>query len=86
MKAGDERAVLTAEISVDSSFGTPGAILVTNSRHREFFLEKLVVEGFLSGAVHFSCHSWVQPSSNNPEKRVFFSDTVSDHSFLLQLN
>ena len=85
-KAGDERVVLTVEISVDSNFGTPGAILVMNSCHREFFLEKLVVEGFLSGGVHFGCHSWVQPSSNNLEKIVFFSNTVSDHSFLLQLN
>ncbi|CAA6664682.1 unnamed protein product [Spirodela intermedia] len=74
MKTGADRAVLTAELTVDSSFGTPGAILVTNRHHREFFLENIVVEGFFSGPVHFNCHSWVQSSWEYPDKRVFFGD------------
>ncbi|XP_078444696.1 lipoxygenase 3 [Wolffia australiana] len=74
MKAGGDKAVLTAEFTSDSSFGTPGAAVLTNRHHREFFVESIVVEGFLSGPAHFSCHSWVQSCWEQPDKRVFFSD------------
>ncbi|MQL99797.1 hypothetical protein Taro_032526 [Colocasia esculenta] len=69
-----ERAVLTAEFIVDSSFGTPGAVAVTNGHQREFFLESIVVEGFLCGPILFNCHSWVQSSRDYPDKRIFFTD------------
>lgn len=68
----------TVEFTVDSNFGTPGAIVVSNRHQREFFLESIAVEGFASGAVHFNCNSWVQSSTKDgPGKRVFFSDKVS---------
>ena len=55
-----ERVNYTTEFIVDSNFGVPGAITVTNKHQREFFLESITIEGFVSGAVHFPCKSWVQ--------------------------
>ncbi|RZR87268.1 hypothetical protein BHM03_00014628 [Ensete ventricosum] len=72
----EERMVYTAEFTVDSSFGEPGAITVLNRHQREFFLEIIVVEGFACGPVHFPCNSWVQPTRIHPHKRFFFSNKV----------
>ncbi|CAN6290481.1 unnamed protein product [Urochloa humidicola] len=70
-----EHVVYTAEFMVDSDFGEPGAITVSNRHHREFFLESIVVEGGLPcGPVHFACNSWVQSTRELPTKRVFFSN------------
>ncbi|XP_010937328.1 probable lipoxygenase 6 [Elaeis guineensis] len=69
-----ERVVYTAEFVVDSAFGEPGAITLTNRHQREFFLETIVVEGFPCGPVHFPCNSWVQSTKDLPTKRVFFSN------------
>ncbi|MED6204734.1 hypothetical protein PIB30_011707 [Stylosanthes scabra] len=70
-----ERVTYTAEFIVDSNFGDPGAITVTNNHQREFFLETITIEGFATGPLHFPCNSWVQPTtSHNPQKRVFFSN------------
>ena len=71
-----ELVVYTAEFTVDTAFGDPGAVTVLNRHQREFFVESIVVEGFPCGPTHFACHSWVQPTrvsgANNP--RVFFSN------------
>ncbi|XP_065878931.1 linoleate 13S-lipoxygenase 3-1, chloroplastic-like [Euphorbia lathyris] len=52
------------EFMVDSNFGVPGAIMVYNKYHKEFFLENVIVEGFLN----FACSSWIQQQQN----RMFF--------------
>ncbi|KAK4349800.1 hypothetical protein RND71_029113 [Anisodus tanguticus] len=69
-----ERVNYTAEFVVDSNFGTPGAITVTNKHQQEFFLESITIEGFAMGPVHFPCNSWVQPKKDHPGKRIFFSN------------
>ncbi|XP_068658546.1 linoleate 13S-lipoxygenase 3-1, chloroplastic-like [Aristolochia californica] len=69
-----ERVMYTAEFMVDSSFGVPGAITVTNKHQKEFFLESIVIDGFACGPVHFTCNSWVQSNKDHPEKRVFFTN------------
>ncbi|KAJ6823215.1 putative lipoxygenase 6 [Iris pallida] len=72
-----ERVVYTAEFMIDSDFGTPGAVTVTNRHQKEFFLESIVIEGegFPSGhKIHFPCNSWVQSTKDLPTKRVFFSN------------
>ncbi|XP_061352781.1 linoleate 13S-lipoxygenase 3-1, chloroplastic-like [Gastrolobium bilobum] len=69
-----ERVKYTADFVVDSNFGFPGAITVTNKNQREFFLESITIEGFASGAVHFPCNSWVRPTKDHPGKRIFFSN------------
>lgn len=69
-----ERVNYTAEFTVDSNFGDPGAITVTNKHQKEFFLESITIEGFACGPVHFPCNSWVQSKKDHPGKRVFFSN------------
>ncbi|KAK9081615.1 hypothetical protein Syun_031398 [Stephania yunnanensis] len=69
-----ERVTYTAEFVVDSSFGVPGAVTVTNKHQNEFFMESIVVEGFACGPVHFACKSWVQSRKDHRRKRVFFSN------------
>ncbi|KAL5995111.1 hypothetical protein ACLOJK_025169 [Asimina triloba] len=70
----EERIKYTAEFVVDSSFGTPGAIAITNKHQKEFFLETIMVEGFPCGRTHFVCNSWVQSTRDHPGKRIFFSN------------
>lgn len=60
-----ERVNYTAEFIVDSNFGNPGAITVTNKHQQEFFLESITIEGFACGPVHFPCNSWVQPKRSS---------------------
>ncbi|KAI3913436.1 hypothetical protein MKW98_003915 [Papaver atlanticum] len=69
-----ERVTYTVDFMVDSNFGVPGAITVTNKHQKEFFLETITIEGFASGAVHFPCNSWVQSTKDHPDKRIFFSN------------
>lgn len=64
----------TANFTISSDFGQPGAIIVTNRHNKEFFLEKIVINGLINGPVFFSCNSWVQPNKDGLENRVFFSD------------
>lgn len=71
-----ERVHYSAEFTVDSNFGIPGAITVTNKHQNEFFLESLTIEGFACGPVHFPCNSWVQSKKDHPGKRIFFSNKV----------
>ncbi|PRQ28946.1 putative linoleate 13S-lipoxygenase [Rosa chinensis] len=54
---------------VDSNFGMPGAITVSNRDRSEFYLDGINIEG----AINFACNSWVQPECENPAKRIFFS-------------
>ncbi|GMH03811.1 hypothetical protein Nepgr_005650 [Nepenthes gracilis] len=69
-----ERVNYTAEFIVDSNFGMPGAISLTNNHQQEFFVENITLEGFASGPVHFPCNSWVQSKKDLPGNgmRIFF--------------
>ncbi|OMP06843.1 Lipoxygenase, partial [Corchorus capsularis] len=69
-----ERVHYTAEFIVDSDFGVPGAITVTNKHQKEFFLESITIEGFACGPVHFPCNSWVQSKKDHSGKRIFFTN------------
>ncbi|OMO66150.1 Lipoxygenase [Corchorus olitorius] len=69
-----ERVHYTAEFIVDSDFGVPGAITVTNKHQQEFFLESITIEGFACGPVHFPCNSWVQSKKDHSGKRIFFTN------------
>ncbi|KAK4566683.1 hypothetical protein RGQ29_002804 [Quercus rubra] len=72
-----ERVNYTAEFMLNSNFGVPGAITVSNNHQMEFFLETITIEGFAFGPVHFPCNSWVQSRKDHPEKRIFFSNKGS---------
>lgn len=64
---------------VDSNFGTPGAIIVSNRFESEFYLDSINIEG----GVHFTCNSWVQPENSNSAKRIFFSTKVKMKLYIL---
>uniref|UniRef100_A0A7N2LN51 Lipoxygenase n=1 Tax=Quercus lobata TaxID=97700 RepID=A0A7N2LN51_QUELO len=67
---GAERNTYKVEFIVDSDFGVPGAITVSNKYRREFFLESITIEG----VVQFVCNSWIQAEMVNAKKRIFFSN------------
>ncbi|CAN0877949.1 Linoleate 13S-lipoxygenase 3-1, chloroplastic [Linum grandiflorum] len=69
-----EKVQYSADFVVDSDFGDPGAVLISNKHQNEFFLESITLEGFDSGPVHFPCSSWVQSTKHHPAKRIFFSN------------
>ena len=69
-----------AEFEVPGSFGDIGAVLVENEHRREMFIKHIVLDGFLTGPVNFSCESWVHSKYDNPDKRVIFSNKVSSLS------
>ena len=64
------------EFVVDSDFGVPGAVTVSNNYGNEIFLESIIIEGY----VHFSCKSWVQPNTHDPDKRTFFVNKVTSRN------
>ncbi|KAG2683763.1 hypothetical protein I3843_10G048700 [Carya illinoinensis] len=69
--AGGETSTYRVDFMVESEFGVPGAITVCNKYQKEFFLERIAIEG----VVHeFACNSWVQAEKVNAGKRIFFSN------------
>jgi linoleate 9S-lipoxygenase len=57
----------------DESQGIPGAVIVKNNHHSEFFLKTLTLEGVPGkGKVHFICNSWVYPEYSYD--RIFFTN------------
>ena len=79
---GAERNTYKVEFIVDSDFGVPGAITVSNNYRREFFLESITIEG----VVQFVCNSWIQAEMVNAKKRIFFSNMVINSTSLLDNN
>ncbi|KAG4971477.1 hypothetical protein JHK85_037898 [Glycine max] len=69
-KVGAERSTYKVEFEIDSDFGFPVAITVTNKYDKEIFLEGFSIEG----VVDIACNSWIQPEKVHPEERVFFSN------------
>ncbi|GKC29835.1 linoleate 13S-lipoxygenase 3-1, chloroplastic [Tanacetum coccineum] len=71
-----EKVNYTSDILVESDFGVPGAITITNKHQKEFYLESITIEGFACGPVYFPCNSWVQSVNDHAEPRIFFSNQV----------
>ncbi|KAL6198419.1 hypothetical protein ACLB2K_028208 [Fragaria x ananassa] len=69
MHAGKTSTTYQVKFVVDSNFGMPGAIMVSNRDENEFYLNSINIEG----VIHFVCNSWVQPVCENPAKRICFS-------------
>ncbi|CAI9106631.1 OLC1v1005835C1 [Oldenlandia corymbosa var. corymbosa] len=66
--------VYEADFDISEEFGEVGAILFENEHHSEMFVKEIVLDGFLTGPVTFSCESWVATKSQaKGEKRIFFS-------------
>ncbi|KAK9054798.1 hypothetical protein SSX86_025877 [Deinandra increscens subsp. villosa] len=59
----------------DEEIGLPGAFLVQNLHHSEFYLMTLTLENVPGhGQVHFVCNSWVYPSKYYTQDRIFFAN------------
>lgn len=57
--------------------GVPGAVMVKNHHHAEFYLKSLTLENFPGrGRIHFACNSWVYPDKYYTYARVFFTNKV----------
>ncbi|KAK7337782.1 hypothetical protein VNO77_18369 [Canavalia gladiata] len=59
----------------DEDIGTPGAFLIRNNHHSEFYLRSLTLENVPGqGVIHFICNSWVYPTHKYERDRIFFSN------------
>ncbi|KAB2620822.1 linoleate 9S-lipoxygenase 5 [Pyrus ussuriensis x Pyrus communis] len=59
----------------DEEIGVPGAFIIRNEHHSEFYLKSLTLEDVPGeGRVHFVCNSWVYPAKKYRKDRVFFAN------------
>ncbi|XP_075506784.1 linoleate 9S-lipoxygenase 5-like [Primulina tabacum] len=59
----------------DESDGVPGAFIMQNHHHSEFYLRTVTLDDVPGyGPVHFVCNSWVFPVKRYKYSRVFFSN------------
>ncbi|KAL8105120.1 linoleate 9S-lipoxygenase 5-like isoform X2 [Apium graveolens] len=71
--AGD--AEFNVTLDWDESMGDPGAFIIENQHHSQFYLKTITLEDFPGhGRVHFVCNSWVYPTKRYKNKRVFFAN------------
>nr|GEV18628.1 probable linoleate 9S-lipoxygenase 5 [Tanacetum cinerariifolium] len=64
------------DFDYEEDIGVPGAFLIINRHHSEFYLKTLTLEDVPNvGRIHFICNSWVYPEEYNDNRyRVFFSN------------
>ncbi|KAF8018100.1 hypothetical protein BT93_H3106 [Corymbia citriodora subsp. variegata] len=73
LTAGDSAFKVTFDW--DEEVGVPGAIIVQNKHHSQFYLKTVTLEDVPGeGQVHFVCNSWVYPADRYKKDRVFFSN------------
>ena len=61
----------------DKEVGQPGAFIIRNNHHSEFYLRTLTLEDVPGhGRIHFVCNSWVYPADKYDTDRVFFTNQV----------
>ncbi|KAJ4955527.1 hypothetical protein NE237_012310 [Protea cynaroides] len=59
----------------DEDMGIPGAFIIKNMHHSEFYLNTVTLEDVPGkGSVHFVCNSWVYPAHRYNYNRVFFAN------------
>jgi linoleate 9S-lipoxygenase len=78
----DGETVFRVNFEWDESQGIPGAVLVRNLQHAEFFLKTLTLEGVPGrGTVVFVANSWIYPHRLYSQERIFFANDVSILSY-----
>ncbi|KAG4109302.1 hypothetical protein ERO13_1Z049458v2 [Gossypium hirsutum] len=66
---------LDVEFEWDESMGVPGAFMIKNNHHSQFYLGTLTLEDVPGhGRLQFVCNSWVYPAHRYNHHRVFFSN------------
>ncbi|KAK1419279.1 hypothetical protein QVD17_28443 [Tagetes erecta] len=59
----------------DESMGVPGAFLIKNHHHRQFYLKTVELDHVPGhGTIRFVCNSWVYPTHRYNYNRVFFAN------------
>lgn len=59
----------------DENIGVPGAIIIKNEHHNQFFLKCVTLEDFPNiGKINFVCNSWIYPAKYYKKDRIFFSN------------
>ncbi|XP_050223951.1 probable linoleate 9S-lipoxygenase 5 [Mercurialis annua] len=59
----------------DDEIGIPGAFIIRNNHHSEFYLKNLVLDDVPGqGRIHFVCNSWVYPAKHYTKDRIFFTN------------
>ncbi|CAI9102206.1 OLC1v1000442C5 [Oldenlandia corymbosa var. corymbosa] len=59
----------------DEDIGIPGAFIIRNLHHNEFYLKTLTLEHVPGhNRIHFTCNSWVYPAEKYQTDRIFFSN------------
>ena len=77
LTAGESAFRVAFDWNGDEDIGTPGAFLVRNNHHSEFYLKSLTLENVPGhGVIHFICNSWVYPAHKYKTDRSFFSNKV----------
>lgn len=72
-----KETVFTIAFDWDETMGFPGALVIKNHHHSQFFLRTVSLEDVPGhGRVHFVCNSWVYPAYRYNYNRVFFSNKV----------
>lgn len=57
--------------------GVPGAFIITNNHHSQFYLKTVTIEDIPGHApITFVCNSWVYPAHRYTHQRVFFTNKV----------
>ncbi|PON59878.1 Lipoxygenase [Trema orientale] len=73
LTAGD--SAFEVNFDWDEKIGVPGAFIIRNDHHSEFYLKTLTLEDVPGhGRIHFVCNSWVYPSDKYKSDRIFFSN------------
>lgn len=59
----------------DENMGVPGAFLIRNNHHSQFYLKTVTIEDIPGhGPINFVCNSWVYPAHRYAYDRVFFAN------------
>ncbi|CAK9161628.1 unnamed protein product [Ilex paraguariensis] len=73
VSAGD--ATLNILFEWDESMGVPGAFVIKNHHHSQFYLKTVTLEDVPGHSqIHFICNSWVYPAHRYNYNRVFFAN------------
>ncbi|XP_021822570.1 linoleate 13S-lipoxygenase 2-1, chloroplastic-like [Prunus avium] len=70
----DDEVIYESNFTIPPDFGAVGAIEVENEHQNEIFIKTIDLQGFPNGSVNVPCDSWVHAKSDNPQKRIFFTN------------
>ncbi|XP_021897181.1 linoleate 9S-lipoxygenase 5, chloroplastic-like [Carica papaya] len=73
VKVGE--TALSVRFEWGKKMGVPGAFIIRNYHHSQFYIKTLTLEDVPShGRLHFVCNSWVYPVHHCKYNRIFFSN------------